>query len=597
MDKQGIWIIRVIDPVFLDQGFLNQWSLHITNALQPVVGGGQLELTTTKPCPTGTKLEIYCRAWDHKVSPPLGVDGYIPCWIATMDLTAQMCAQDICASIVALYAASGVTINCTVAPDPSGGYKMTMSYPPPNTITWGVFSINRPSVQIEINNTPAGDDDYVTWAPTIARARVQGLSGGGPHTVVLTNDGLAPPAGGDVKFASYAGPGWPAGWPANTTATAATLTLSLPASGAWVPFVIAGDFANPSEDDKDAIIEIHEGTATGPICGTRPLMVRVRKNATTLTTAERDRYLAAIAALRASGAYAPFVDIHAASIFNSQAHGTPAFLPWHRAFVLDYERELQAIDPSVSAHYWKYDAAAPSLFSVDFMGSNPFAPGPPEPETVTYAVTNPLSTPPPPPLPATITRTGFRDHLGNPVTDVGLTPDATVLMPATFLAFQVMEGNPHGTAHVWAGGWMGSIPTAVIDPLFFMLHANVDRQWAAWQGGIGTPGGVTHHGNGAAEYNAQGAFTCPPSTTFPLGGHLNDTMWPWNGLTGPGFCAVTTLDDRPATAPGGPLTPPAAPGFLLGPPAVPTPNDVIDYLGRTTPTTGLGFCYDIIPYN
>ena len=73
-------------------------------------------------------------------------------------------------------------------------------------------------------------------------------------------------------------------------------------------------------------------------------------------------------------------------------------------------------------------------------------------------------------------------------------------------------------------------------------------------------------------------------------------MWPWNGAIGAGPCAWS-LDDRPASAPGGTLDPPAASGFLLGPSATPTVREVIDYLGRGDPIEALGFVYDDVPYN
>lgn len=588
VDKQGAWTITIFDVAASDLGVLQQWGLFITNATSRS-GGGNLSLTLTKSCPAGTMLEIFCRAWDHKASPVIGVDGYIPSLNFSVNRTVSECAMDICSAIIALYATAGVTINCTTTPAGSG-VTMTMSYPLPNSITWGVFSINVPSVQIEINNTPAGNDDYITWAPTIGRARIQGMTGGGPTVVVLTNDTAVPPVGGDIKFAPYAGPGWPLGWPANTTATAATVTLSLPHSGAWVPFVVAGDFANPSENDKDAIIEAHLGVATGPVCATHPLMVRVRKNGETLTVGERTRYLTAIHALNAAGGYPILVTIHALAMGQAHTTGTtqPAFLPWHRAFVLAYERQLQAIDPSVSVHYWRSEAAAPGIFSTSFLGANT-----PPSGAVTYVALHPLLAVPA--FPA-LTRTGLHDHLGNPMFPPGgFTPvvsDAATLAPATYAIFRGMEVNPHGSAHMWVGGLMGSLATAAQDPLFFMHHSNVDRLWAMWQF-------MGHHGNALPQYDAQGAFACVAAPPFRLGAHLTDTMWPWNGLTGPGFCALTTLDDRPGSAPGGTLTPPASPGLtaVLGPPAIPTPKDVIDYLGRTTPTLGLGFCYDNVPYN
>ena len=56
------------------------------------------------------------------------------------------------------------------------------------------------------------------------------------------------------------------------------------------------------------------------------------------------------------------------SVSSPQAHGAAGFLPWHRAYLLDLERELQAIDPSVALPYWRFDQPAPNLFTRDFLG-------------------------------------------------------------------------------------------------------------------------------------------------------------------------------------------------------------------------------------
>lgn len=39
----------------------------------------------------------------------------------------------------------------------------------------------------------------------------------------------------------------------------------------------------------------------------------------------------------------------------------------------------------------------------------------------------------------------------------------------------------HNRAHVWVGGIIMDVPIAANDPVFFLLHANVDRLWSAWQ--------------------------------------------------------------------------------------------------------------------
>jgi tyrosinase len=110
----------------------------------------------------------------------------------------------------------------------------------------------------------------------------------------------------------------------------------------------------------------------------------------------------------------------------------------------------------------------------------------------------------------------------------------------------------------------------VRDPLFFMLHANVDRLWAKWQ--------WVNHRTRAADPDAFATTT--PSN---IGHHLGDTMWPWNGITG---------RPRPATAPGGPfpksdVTP--APG------TTPKVQDLFDHLAINGGNP-LGYAYDDVPF-
>ena len=48
-----------------------------------------------------------------------------------------------------------------------------------------------------------------------------------------------------------------------------------------------------------------------------------------------------------------------------------------------------------------------------------------------------------------------------------------------------LEGTPHAAVHVSISGWMGSVPTAAQDPIFWLHHCNIDRLWNLWlaQGG------------------------------------------------------------------------------------------------------------------
>ena len=133
-----------------------------------------------------------------------------------------------------------------------------------------------------------------------------------------------------------------------------------------------------------------------------------------------------------------------------------------------------------------------------------------------------------------------------------------------------MEGNPHGSAHTSFGGSISSIGTAARDPLFFLLHCNVDRLWAKWQ-----RQNNRFNPNQAASYD---------NTPSPVGHNLPDTMWPWNQITGA---------PRPPTAPGGTL----APSPLANAPGVsPRVRDMLDYQGSVNAPSYMGFDYDDVPF-
>lgn len=427
-------------------------------------------------------------------------------------------------------------------------------------------------VEIEIGGAET-IDDYVTWRPSPARIRFAAAPGAGADVpVIVRNVSPSPVTAGRLVFALP------------PAAPATRLRLTLPRNGAWVDFFVAGDFGHPSANDKDAVLEVVR-VAGNRLLGREGLMVRVRKNANLLTVDQRDRFLNAIARINVSlGSYIVHQRIHA--VASSQGHGGPAFLAWHRPYILRYERELQAIDPSVALHYWRFDEAAPAIFTASFMG------GPPAGGVATFAATNPL---------ATWSIEGLNGIPRNPSFTPLQSPTAFGIRTETatfalggagnlYAAFRNMEGNPHGSIHglTGGGGWIGSVPTAARDPLFFMLHANVDRLWAKWQWLYGRDDETA-----TASYDPLGAYATPCSFARRLGQNADDYMWPWDGTTG----FVTPGDpctQRPAVAPGGAL--PAAIGGWA-PPAIPKPRDVIDYdRWRLAGSAGLGFGYDDVPF-
>lgn len=487
-----------------------------------------------------------------------------------------------------------------------------------------VLKLLTPEVEIRINerlddvaSKDNPSDDYLTWAPTYALARLT-TPMGTTQTVVLTNDAAG--SGGELKFAAHADP-----WPVGTTATAATLVLSLPGDGSWVPFMIAGRQGAPSRADNDAIVEVHLGTATGTLLSRKAMMVRVRKDANTLSADERDRFLFAWRKFRTQlGAnYIRFQEMHRlASTAGDEGHGQPAFLTWHRAMLLEVERELQKIDPSVALHYWNWDAAAPNVFSEHFMG----APGSggfiAEP---VFASTNPLrgwNTDLP--FSGGELRRSTTDHRLAPVLGTFMPLDHPV-DPSLVNALDYgpngnvssfsrrVESFSHDPAHGWpcGGGHVTNPVRSAADPLFYLLHSNVDRQWAYWQQrrarhGVAAGGSLSFPA--PVHYDNEGAWNAPGVTQWQKGSFLEDGMWPWDGTSGGTAGARDWRPVNQATLPGQniplsmPMVPmtqfPASPRRHLWPdvPRVPRSRDMIDYLGRFRIEDGLGFAYDDVPY-
>jgi tyrosinase len=407
------------------------------------------------------------------------------------------------------------------------------------------------NVELQINNSADPNAHFASWAPSPCRIRVTNASGATTPTVNVRITGRSVANGGAIGLRS--GP---------TGTFSNSVTLPVPISGVSVPFFIAGRFGRPSATRGDVTLEARAGTA---LVGSLPFMVRVRKNANTLTPGERDRFVAAFAQLnnQGLGRFADFRDMHTA-LSDPQSHRNPGFLPWHRAYLLDLERELQAIDPSVSLPYWRFDQPAPNLFNGDFMGVSDAL------GNVHFSASNPLRFWVTDGVPG-ITRRPFFSTASAPP---GLRTEAqTLALGNQYRSFRTMEGNPHGSAHSSFGGSISSIPTAARDPLFFLLHCNVDRLWAKWQ-----------QQNGRFDPAQAASFDRNLPAGNLIGHNLADTMWPWNGITG---------GQRPPTAPGGGLaTSPTA----TAPGPQPRVRDCLDYQGSLNSLARLGFDYDDVRF-
>lgn len=192
-----------------------------------------------------------------------------------------------------------------------------------------------------------------------------------------------------------------------------------------------------------------------------------RINHRKLTQTQRDRFNNALRQAHVSlaiGLPSPYIQlaaIHAdtAHRMHSMDGGTQRFLPWHRKYLLECEKLLRRYEPSVRIPYWDYanDHERP-----DWVWS------PPEVRRRTPGE-------------------GFGASLPNQATM------NEILANSTYTGFTfALESDAHDKVHNWCNGTITAPPTAAQDPIFWLLHANVDRIWNIWQE---THNGVPHFFN------------------------------------------------------------------------------------------------------
>lgn len=122
------------------------------------------------------------------------------------------------------------------------------------------------------------------------------------------------------------------------------------------------------------------------------------------------------------------------------------------------------------------------------------------------------------------------------------------------------------------------MPTAAKDPLFFLLHANVDRLWAFWQW-------LNHrHDVASPDTYSTSGVQWPSNRPTGIGHNLGDTVWPWN---------QSRVPPRPSfPPPRGPMPPSP---IASAPGGAPRIQDMIDYQG-VHGGQPLGFDYDDVPF-
>lgn len=293
----------------------------------------------------------------------------------------------------------------------------------------------------------------------------------------------------------------------------------------------------------------------------------IRKDANTLTAAERSEFVAAIRTLKAEGIYDQFVLRHANAIMSA-IHRCPAFLPWHRRFLFDLELELQRVsgNPNLGIPYWNWPSggANASMWNDDLLGGDgdaggvvrtgPFRAG-------QWTVINSSGLPAGPltrafgqnGLPTLPTQAEINQVMA--VTPYDVSPWNMNSNPSFRNQLEGWIGpNLHNRGHVWVGGSMLPM-TSPNDPVFFMHHCMVDKVWHEWQ----------------LRFPSQGYL---PANGGPFGQNLTDPM----NNTPSGQIGPRPIDVLDSTALGivydgaGPQPQPQIPFIVVD--ANPTPADI-----------------------
>ncbi len=152
--------------------------------------------------------------------------------------------------------------------------------------------------------------------------------------------------------------------------------------------------------------------------------------------------------------------------FGSCVHGTFFFLAWHRMYIYFFERIINKYMPAgitMGLPYWNYQ----TYTKIPPMFRNPIVANPlynnTRNSTVASGGSLPLYTAPNQSVPLSI-----NIQINN------------ALNKLNFYPFQQMLEGAHGGVHQGVGGDMFNAPTAALDPLFFIHHANIDRLWQVW---------------------------------------------------------------------------------------------------------------------
>jgi tyrosinase len=287
-----------------------------------------------------------------------------------------------------------------------------------------------------------------------------------------------------------------------------------------------------------------------------------RKNVNSLSDGEKESLVAALLELKRRGEYDKFVHMHhhimIATVlphephdanYRNGAHRGPAFLPWHREFLMQLEQALRQIEPNVFIPYWDWtedatlsDPTSAAVWDEDFMGGNGLESDEWRVQTGKFA--HKSGNWPVPPYPEDdLPGPGLKRSFGQivPLDSLPTEGDLRLAMTEIFYDSPNYDRSPftigfrnriegwvtqrgdsrvrttgsqlHNRVHLWVGGNMVPM-TSPDDPVFFLHHCFIDKVWAGWQAI-------------QRDQNPDAAPHYAPERDGPPGHNLDDKLKPW----------------------------------------------------------------------
>ena len=232
--------------------------------------------------------------------------------------------------------------------------------------------------------------------------------------------------------------------------------------------------------------------ATGaPTAQQQAVPVRHRPNVAEMTPRQIAELRAAFAAMQKikdNRGYAHYAGWHGLPLPPECeiAHGEPAFLPWHRAYLVRFEQALRDTGHDVMLPWWDWTRTreVPRAFAEKTTPDG--APNPLYSARISALARAQGAQATGRSGPQTQYLSKFEQTIrepGRPQTYLPTRGEIESLL-VEYEQYEQFRGeleDYHGAVHVWVGGHMGNLPFASFDPIFWAHHCMIDRLWRIWQ--------------------------------------------------------------------------------------------------------------------